>query len=380
MNTVLKVAKKALPAASIYLVIFLGLVIAFSLMGGKDKENNFKAKEMNIVLQDADQSTLSKSLAVYLAQENNVSINENEELLPDLLFNGKVDYIITIEKGFEEKVQNGDYEGSLIQESIRANAAFLDQKVELFIRYLRTELATGKDVASACKSVLAICKQNVETEMIDGKPSLNFGAMSPIYYFFSYLAYALPAVLIMILGPILQEFYQKDVKMRTDCAKTSTRKQNLTIIGGMSVMALLLYVIFMMVAVIMNFGKVTPFDFLLGVLNCFVFLIISIALSSIIGMLVKGKDALNGASNLVSMGMAFLCGIFVPSEFLPQYVQKIGDFLPASWYMKNVKLLYVSKSFNGQEGEYFKNIGIMLIFAGAFLCLALVAAKKKRTI
>ncbi len=40
MKAVFKVAKKALPSASIYFFIFIALTIAFSVIAGKEQEKN----------------------------------------------------------------------------------------------------------------------------------------------------------------------------------------------------------------------------------------------------------------------------------------------------------------------------------------------------
>ncbi|MGN1083658.1 MAG: ABC transporter permease, partial [Lachnospiraceae bacterium] len=202
--------------------------------------------------------------------------------------------------------------------------------------------------------------------------------MAPGYYFFTYLSYILPAILIMILGPIMYAFYKKDVKMRTDCGKMSVRKQNLAIVGGIAVVAMMLWGLLILLGIAIYGRDFTVTSFLCGMLNSLLFLLVSIAISVLIGVLVRGGDALNGASNLISMGMAFLCGVFVPAELLPDYVNKMAEFLPASWYMKNVKLLFEGTDMTEQLGTFFGNCGVIFIFAVAIFCVFLVVAKKKR--
>ena len=62
MKAVLKVAKKALPSASIYFGIFCALMFAFTFFAGKDQEKNFQATELNIYVYDSDDSALSRAL------------------------------------------------------------------------------------------------------------------------------------------------------------------------------------------------------------------------------------------------------------------------------------------------------------------------------
>jgi len=374
MKTVLKITRKALPSACVYFGIFCALMIAFSFLSGKEQEKNFQATKLDILVDDKDNSILSEALKTYLGKENKVSEDFDRELVSELIFNGVADYVVYIEDGFEETFLSGE-RGGLERQSIRANVAFLDEKVEVFFRYVRAELALGKTMEEACDAVLANCEKQAKTVVTTGKTQF---LMAPGYYFFTYLAYILPAILIMVLGPIMYAFYKKDVKMRTDCGMVSVRKQNLVVVSGIALVAMLLWALLMILGAVIYGGDFTVTSFLCGMLNSFLFLLVSVAISVLIGVLVKGGDALNGASNLIGMGMAFICGVFVPAEFLPDGVNKFAEFLPASWYMKNVKLLCEEKSMAGQMGKFFENCGIITIFAVAIFSVFLVVVKRKK--
>lgn len=378
MRIVLKVAKKALPSAFIYFAIFLVLLIVFSLNAGKERETIFQASEMDIVIQDEDASVLSGALSAYLSRDNKVSGEMDEALLSQMLFYGRTDYVLYIKDGFEESFLAGNTDALLERQSIKANVAFLDQKIELFSRYVRAELAMGKSMEEACGTVLALCERQAQTAFTEeGERSYETVAG---YYYFTYLSYILPCVLIMVLGPILHAFYKKDVKMRTDCGTVSVRRQNLRIIGGISLVALLFWGLLILMGILLYRKDFTVASFCFGAWNSFLLLLVSVAISSTVGIFVKGDDALNGASNLISMGMAFLCGVFVPGELLPDYVHKIAEFLPVNWYMKNVKLLFEEGGIVKNSDVFFKNGAVILSFAVAFFFIALASAKKKKAV
>ncbi len=374
MKTVLKIAKKALPSACIYFAIFCGLMIAFSFLAGKDQEKTFQATQMDILLEDKDNSVLSEALTEYLGRENKVSEDFKKELVSELIFNGVADYVVYIEDGFEEKFLSGE-QGGLERQSIRANVAFLDEKIELFFRYVRGELALGKSMDEACEAVLVNCEKQAKTVVTSEKGQYM---MTPGYYFFTYLSYILPAILIMVLGPIMNAFYKKEIKMRTDCGRVSTRKQNIAVVGGIATVAMILWGGLMVLGVLIYGRDFTVATFLCGMLNSFLFLLVSVSISVLIGVLVRGGDALNGASNLIGMGMAFMCGVFVPTEMLPDGVNKFAEFLPASWYMKNVKMLFEAENMADAFGEFLGNCGVVLTFAVAFFFIFLVLVKRKK--
>ncbi len=377
MKAVLKVAKKALPSASIYFGIFCALMFGFTFFAGKEQEKNFQATELTIYVEDADDSVLSHALIEYLGSENKIMTEFDKEMVSEYLFNGYADYVIYFGDGFEVDFLAGK-EAGIERQSIRANVAFIDQKIEMFFRYVRAELALGKNMEDACAAVIKNCKKQAKVEVVSAEKGGIMG-MVPGYYFLSYLAYILPAVLIMILGPIMNAFYKKNVKMRTDCGKVSVRKQNLAIVAGVAIVALIVWVLLMVLGALVYHKDFTVETFLCGMLNSMLFLLVSIAIAVLSGVLVKGVDALNGANNLISMGMAFTCGVFVPTEVLPEGVKKFAEFLPASWYMKNVRMFFEKENIVEHMGTFLGNCGVIAIFAVAIFCVFLVVVKRKKT-
>ena len=83
---------------------------------------------------------------------------------------------------------------------------------------------------------------------------------------------------------------------------------------------------------------------------------------------------MNMIANTISLGMAFLCGIFVPEEFLGDNIIKISHFLPAYWYTQAVKNIdfHLQKSLP----DIFMCMGIQLLFA---LAIAIIAIRISKT-
>jgi len=230
----------------------------------------------------------------------------------------------------------------------------------LFFQYVRGELAMGKSMEEACESVLKNTEHRAETEVLSGRQAMS---ARPGYYFFTFLAYIMPCILIMILGPVMHAFYRKDIKMRTDCGKVSVRKQNIEVVKGIVLVAILVWALFMGLGANIYHKDFTPAEYLLGTLNSFTILLFSVAVSVLLGVLLPSVDSLNGASNILGLGMSFLSGVFVPAELLPDYVNTIGEFLPAGWYMKNVRLLNIENAATSRFTEFLVNCGIVFVFA-----------------
>ncbi len=374
MKVVLKIVKKALPSVSAYFVIFFGLIIIMSFLSGKDQEKMYQATELTIYAEDKEASVLSKALLAYLAQENEVETEYDKELLSELIFTGMVDYVVYVEEGFEECFLDGKT-GGIDRLSTKPNMAFVDQKIELFFQYVRAELAMGKSMEEACESVLKNTEHRAETKVLSGRSAMS---ARPGYYFFTFLSYILPCILIMILGPVMHAFYKKDIKMRTDCGKVSVRKQNIEVVRGIVIVATLVWALFMGLGAVIYHKDFTAAEYMLGTLNSFTMLLFSVAVSVLLGVLLPSVDSLNGASNILGLGMSFLSGVFVPAELLPDYVNIIGEFLPAGWYMKNVRLLNIENAATTHFTEFLVNCGIVTAFAVAVFFVFLVVVKRRK--
>ena len=74
--------------------------------------------------------------------------------------------------------------------------------------------------------------------------------------------------------------------------------------------------------------------------------------------------------------MSFLCGIFVPLEYLGEGLVKVAHFLPAYWYITSA--VEIDSYTAGKElGELWQGLGIQLLFGVAFVCAGLAYSKAK---
>ena len=83
-------------------------------------------------------------------------------------------------------------------------------------------------------------------------------------------------------------------------------------------------------------------------------------------------------SNIISLGMSFLCGVFVPMELLGDGVRKINRFLPVYWYESiNTTLGSHSTLTSEVRTTILQGFLIQAAFAAACLCITLAIVKKK---
>ena len=99
-NAFLKVLRKKMPVAMIWIIIFLIISIIFV------KTNNstftFEEKRFSICVLDEDQTPESKALTAFLGERHElISLPaEDEEEILDALYYERADYVMTIPTGY----------------------------------------------------------------------------------------------------------------------------------------------------------------------------------------------------------------------------------------------------------------------------------------
>ena len=108
-------------------------------------------------------------------------------------------------------------------------------------------------------------------------------------------------------------------------------------------------------------------------------LTIALSLAYLIGLFMKNNNMLNGITNIVSLGMCFLSGVFVPINIMDKKVLKIAQFLPVYWYEQVNDILSRHHSLNPELlGRVRMGMGIQLLFAAAFVSLILVVSRYRK--
>ena len=94
-------------------------------------------------------------------------------------------------------------------------------------------------------------------------------------------------------------------------------------------------------------------------------------------VLIEEKRAINIATNIIGLGMSFLCGVFVPQELLSEKVLDVSRFLPAYWYVRTNDMLAGISGEIFSTSSYLTYIGIQLLFA-AFLFISYILISRIR--
>ena len=375
-NTFFKVLKKNKTALIVYSVIFL--VISFVLASSSDTKDKFKESKLNIMVIDEDSSAASKALTEVIAKKHDIKEKtDSADEMAEKLYWDTVDYVLVIKNGYENNLVSGSSDALFGEYHVRENysTAYMTTVLGQYVKTARAYLSSGKALDEALTATAATVSRDTETsyrQNEDGS-SENYSKTFSTYY--RYMPYILLAVLMSVLGAVLTSMNRKDIRYRTDCSGINSRSTTLQIFGAAVVMVVCVW-LFYVIAGMFLYGGIYKGIAWLAVLNSLVFTLVAAAIAVFISSLGLEENVFTAITIVVSLGMSFLCGIFVPLSVLGDSVAAVGRFLPGYWYSLANNMLCGDDPFEG--AKFAGCLGIQLGFAAAMILLTLVVRRSRK--
>lgn len=380
-SSYMKILKKNVGGVIIYVVIFMLITAIFSSMGKDPVKSSFTMEKLYIAVIDRDNSELSKGLKSYMKSIHNVvDMEDDVETLQDNLYYRNVSYILIIPEGYGEKLarNNLDHLTENVKVPDSFEGTFVDQQINQYIKTVSSYLVAGYEPAKALSSTSLSLAEETRVDIINEETNEDQSNTDPMYFFFQYLGYVFICIIIIGLGPILLTFNNPDIKRRIDVSSQSLKTKSRQLILFSCFFSVAIWLIFMILAAAMHGTRVFSTAGLLMMANSFVYILVSLSITYVISLLVSKPSVLSIASNIIGLGMSFLCGIFVPQSIMSEQVLNVSRILPGYWYMDAHNTLM---SYNGSASQI-KTIcadyGIMFGFAVAFLAIGMVISKLKQ--
>ena len=379
-----KIARKHAGAIGIYVFVFLMLTFWISGVQQKSETAMFSADQLNVCIEDQDLTPASSALSDYLASRHHiVTLADDPQVTEDNLYYRYVDYVLTIPEGFSQKLQSGSTEDLVSVQTIPGSTSsrFIDEQISQYIKTLQMYLAGGQTPAQAIRStedsLAALPSPDVMTFSSDTADiDVSF------YYYMRYLPYVLLNTIILGVGIVLTIFRKKDFSDRIRCSAISGRSFERQMILASIVFSVAVWALFLTVGFCIYHSSMLGLKPAIGILNTFLFTIVSLSIAYLSGSLSTGTktgtSTINMFSNVVSLGMAFLCGIFVNQSLLGPQVLAVAHFLPAYWYIRlNDSLMNLSTG-GIDSHEVILCFGIEILFIIANLSIAGAVDQKVR--
>lgn len=367
----------------IYFGIFAAVaLIVSSSLNGRTAGAFTETKNRIAFISDEKDSQLVEGLRNYLSGNAQiVDVPNDSESIQDALFFGEVEYVLRVPEGFTQSFLSGrdDVKLGKTVASVSAGSVNLDLLIN---RYLGIAELYCKNVPDANESDIV---RNVRKDL-DNSVKVDYNTYNKpsdtgdLSYYFQFIAYSILAILIMGITSIMMAFNETDLSNRNLCSPVSPTKMNFQIVLGNATFAFIVWAALCALSFIM-YGNVTlDAGVVLLCINALVFAVACLSIGFLAGKFVKSHGVQGAVTNVISLGISFLSGVFVEQELLGKTVLTIASFTPGYWYIKAVNDIRNMAVFSARNiMPVISSILIQLGFAAAFIIIAMVVTKQRRT-
>lgn len=368
---------------------YKGTIILFTVMlvtfGGINTTSNNSTVDFTnskpdiIIVNNSGNNDLTKNLISYLEKNTNVKdVKNTEEARNDALFYREVNYIVYIPKDYQKDVLSG--KTPVID--IKTVGDYTSSLAEMLLtRYLKIQSIYAKNISTEQELITVINKNLSKTSEVTITSKVDTTKTSRVSRYFNFASYSAMFIIIFVICMVLSSFHAKAIKKRTIISSMNYKTHNKYLLRASFIYSIIVWLLFMLLGTIHFSNTILSLRGLVYALNLFIFIFTSLTLALLLSTLIDNKDAVNGIVNIISLGSAFLCGAFIPTEWLPETVVKISRIFPTYWYVNSNDLLASLQTINMTSlNQVIINMIVMLVFALIFIIINNLVSKKKQIV
>lgn len=374
-KTFLKVLNKC-KAPIIMYTVFLVFFGGFN-MTTKDSQTNFVATKPDILIVNNDEKKgLTENLISYI--ENNSNIIDIKGNIDDALFYRDVNYIIYIPNNFSEDFLNNKNPLIEVKSTGDYQASLAEMMLKRYLKVANIYNEITDDEEELVNYINDTLSKEVKTEITS---KLDTNGLEKATFYYNFTNYCILAGCIYVICLILSSFKNEKINKRTIISSINYKEFNRKLLLSNSLFAIILWLFYVLLSFILVGKIMFSIHGLIYIINSFVFTVCAVTIAFLLGNLINNKNAINGIVNVIALGSSFLCGAFVPMQFLPEFVLKIAHVLPSYWFIKTNELVKGIEVFNFDTLKpVITNMGILIIFSIGFVVITNIVSKKKRKI
>lgn len=377
-STILKILNKLKGMLILYTVMLVAITTINQTSG--NKVTNFEeSKPDMLVVNNDSKNDITDGFVDYIKKHANIKDidTSNQDKINDAIFYRDVNFVIYIPQNFGKDLKEGKEPSLKYKETGDEYASYSRMLVEKYIKTVKTY----KDYYSGSQLIEKVNNIVENDTKVQVKSSLDTSKMSTMTAYFNFLNYALLAGCVYCITMILASLKQENVRKRTIVSSFNYRKYNRIVLFSNAIVIVAMWILYMILSLILFKDSMFTANGLAFVLNSLVFALCGLSIGFLIGNITTNKAAIGGIVNVVALGTSFLCGCFVPFEYMPDYVLKIAHILPTYYFVANNQLIKTVESFNMDTFKpIFINVGVVLAFTVAFVILSNYISKKKQRV
>lgn len=359
-QNILKLTFKKKGNILVYLVMPVVMTSIMMALSGSGS-----SKPLNIGIVDMDKSTLSQNLAEAVDKKDNFkTVEVLEDKTNDMVTEHQVDCVIKIPKNFGNDIYNGNnVDIELI--SIRGEdvTAWIGNFLNFYVGGL-------KDISKASEGKKEVFDK-MYTGFKDQSIKLENEKLEDESLGKDLTQFSMGFLIMFVLygTGITSNYILREKRMRTYfriCSAPVKSKDYIigNIIANLTTVAAQVILVLLVITKIFKINTFIPHVQLFAVLLCFG--LVAIGLGLVVVAFSKTSNQAGTANTLIVTPTCMLGGCFWPAEVMPQWLQRVGDFIPQTWALDSIKKLQSGSSFI----DILPQLGILLAFAAAFFLIA----------
>lgn len=378
--TVFRTFLKILNKNKFVIILYTAFLIFFGGFNIQTGENNtnFIASKPDIAIVNFDgNKSITKNLIDYISDNSNiVSLKDIDNSINDALFYRDVNYIIYIPKNYSDDFMNGLNPQIEIKSTGDYQASLANMLLE---RYIKIANIYQKEISDEDVLISKINDTLLNKTDVEITSKLDTNSLSKTTSYYNFLSYSILACLVYIICIILSSFKNQKIQKRTVISSLDYKKFNRKLLLSNCLFSLVLWFIYVILSFILIGGMMFSIQGLIYIINSLLFTLCATTMAFFIGNLVSNKNTINGIVNVIALGSSFLCGAFVPVEFMPKSVLNIAHILPSYYYINTNEVLKSIEVFNWNTFKpILVNMIIIISFSFIFIILTNIVSKKKR--
>lgn len=380
--TVFKTFLKILNKNKFIIILYTLFLIFFGGFNMQTSEHNtnFVASKPDIMIVNYDEEKgITKDLIKYIEENSNVvDLKNNEDAINDALFYRDVNYVIYIPKNYNKDFMDGKNPEIEIKSTGDYQSSFAEM---LLSRYIKVANIYQKSINSEEELISKINETLSKKSEVKITSKLDTNILSKATFYYNFANYSIMACLIYVICLILASFKDIKIQKRTIISSTNYKTLNRQLLLSNSLFSIILWMIYVVLSFILVGDIMFSIHGIFYLINSFVFTICATTIALFIGNIVSNKNTISGIVNVIALGSSFLCGAFVPMEWLPDGVIKIAHILPSYYYISNNEVLKTLELINlNTIKPILLNIIIVLSFSIMFIILTNIVSKRKQKI
>ena len=380
--TVFKTFLKILNKNKFIIILYTVFLIGFGgfNMQTSDNSTNFVASKPDIMIVNYDEEKgITKDLIKYITDNSNIiELNNNEEAINDGLFYRDVNYVIYIPENYGKDFMDGKNPEINIKSTGDYQSSFAEM---LLSRYIKVANIYQKSIKNEDELTSKINETLSKQSEVEITSKLDTDSLAKATFYYNFASYSILACLVYVICLVLSSFKDIKIQKRTIISSTDYRKLNRQLLLSNSLFSIILWGVYVALSFVLIGDVMFSNQGIIYLINSFIFTMCATTIALFIGNLVSNKNAINGIVNVIALGSSFLCGAFVPMEWLPDGVLKIAHILPSYYYISSNESLKTLEVFNLETMQpIITNMIVILGFSILFIILTNIVSKRKQKI